>query len=120
MAKTALENFKNTYAYKELLKRHSLEEYGVWKVRGEDDNPDLHGSHYMPELGLFEGKLVDIINYAITLKRFWTWGAGGDISKVEPPIKIDAHSSEKRIEAEKKIKDLEEALAKAKTELRSL
>lgn len=120
MAQTALEKFKNSYTYKELIKQHSLEEYGVWKIRGEDDNPDLHGQHYMPELGLFEGKLEDIINYAITLKRFWTWGAGGDIIKVAPPIKIDAHSSERRIEAEKKIKELEDALTKAKEELKSI
>lgn len=117
---SALEQYKNTYSYKNLLQKHNLSESGLWKVRGEDPNCDFGGHHYQPELGTFEGKLEDVIAYAVTLKGFWQWGAGGDISKVGAPIKIDAQSNAKRIAAQEKIAALEEQLAKARKELEAL
>jgi hypothetical protein len=117
---SALDKYKTSYAYRTLLQKHKLTETGTWKVRGEDDNADFGGHHYMPELGMFEGKLEDIIAYAVTIPRFWTWGGGGDISKVGPPIKIDSESNAKRIAAQEKIAKLEAELKKAKQELEAL
>ena len=54
-----------SYSGRELLKKHSLEETGLWKIRGEDPNCDFGGHHYQPELGIVEGRLVDVINYAV-------------------------------------------------------
>ena len=115
-----LDRFFNTYSYQQLVKKHSLSETGIWKVRGEDPNCDFGGHHHMPELGTFEGKLEDIINYAVTLPNFWQWGSGGDITKVSAPIKIDSGSNAKRIAAQKKVADLEEQLAKAREDLEGL
>lgn len=115
-----LDRFRNTYSYQQLVKKHSLSETGIWKVRGEDPNCDFGGHHHMPELGTFEGKLEDIVAYAVTLTGFWQWGSGGDITKVGAPVKIDAHSSAKRVAAEQKVKELEALLAQARKELENL
>lgn len=83
--KTAFDRFLETYGGRELTSKHSLEEYGIWKVEGEDPNCDFGGSHHQPNLGLFEGKLLDVIKTAVELPAFWTWGAGGNITKVKEP-----------------------------------
>jgi hypothetical protein len=75
-------NYLNTYSGKELLKKHSLSEFGIWKVRGEDSNCDLGGPHYMPELGIYEGTLEAVIKLSVELPNFWQWGSGGDFTKV--------------------------------------
>lgn len=72
-----------SYSGQRLLKEHSLEAYGTWRIRGEDPNCDFGGAHYQPELGTVQGKLHDVIKYAVMLNGFWTWGSGGDILKVE-------------------------------------
>lgn len=111
---------KVSYSGRELLKKHTLNEQGLWKIRGEDDNADFGGSHYMPELGIVEGKLKDVINYAVGIPRFWTWGGGGDITKINTPIKITAESNAKRVAAEQKIAELKEQLKHARNELKGL
>lgn len=116
--RSPLDRFKNTYSYQSLLKKHSLDEVGIWEVRGEDPNCDLGGHHYEPKLGTFSGKLEDIVAYAVTLPSFWQWGSGGNITKVSAPVKIDANSVATKIAIEKKIKHLEEELAKARNELK--
>jgi hypothetical protein len=76
----------NTWSGAKLLENHSLEEEGTWKVEGEDPNCDMGGSHHQPHLGYFEGKLDDVVRKAVTLHRFWQWGGGGSISKVEKTL----------------------------------
>ena len=41
-----------SFSGRELLKKHTLSEYGIWTVRGEDNNPDMGGQHYSPVRGL--------------------------------------------------------------------
>ena len=72
-----------SYSGKKLLAKHSLNEVGTWRIRGEDPNCDFGGAHYQPELGTVEGRLEDVIRYAVKLPDFYTWGNGGDILKVE-------------------------------------
>lgn len=72
-----------TYSGKRLLEKHSLSENGVWHVKGEDPNCDLGGSHVQPDLGIVEGTLKDALNYAVTHPRFYAWGGGGDIIKIQ-------------------------------------
>jgi len=74
---------RTSYSGKKLLVNHKLDEFGTWRIRGEDPNCDLGGAHYQPDLGTVEGKLEDVIKHAIKLPGFYTWGGGGDISKVE-------------------------------------
>lgn len=77
------QDFLSRYNGKELLKKHSLFETGLWEVKGEDENADLFGSHHQPYLGTLEGRLEDVIREAVTMSQFWSWGAGGSIRKVE-------------------------------------
>lgn len=53
-------------------------EYGVWEIRGEDSNCDFSGPHSNPILGYAKGYFIDVLTYATTLNKFYTWG-GEDI-----------------------------------------
>jgi len=74
---------RSSYSGKKLLAKHSMNETGTWRIRGEDPNCDFGGAHYQPELGTVEGRLEDVIRYAVKLSGFYSWGGGGDIQKVE-------------------------------------
>ena len=79
------ENYRRytlTYAGRELLKNHSIDDVGVWRIRGEDPNCDLGGYHHQPELGIVNGKLRDVIMYGVNLPGFWQWGAGGNFELI--------------------------------------
>lgn len=112
--------WNHSYFARNLLdKSATLDTYGFWKVTGEDSNPDMGGHHYMPLLGIFEGKLIDVINYATALPEFYTWGAGGHIElySAEKIKKINADSyleiAVRKQEKEKiaqQIKDLQKKL----------
>ena len=109
--------FLNGYNGKELLKKYTLESYGTWKVRGEDPNPDMGGHHYQPDLGMFEGTLGDVIDYAVTLPNFWAWGSGGDITFVPTPRKIDKNTTQIVEELRSKKASLETELAEVVAKL---
>jgi hypothetical protein len=72
---------QTTYFGKELLKKHKLDEYGVWQVLGEDPNCDMGGHHSQPELAIIDGTLLQAITVGVDLPGFWQWGAGGDFRK---------------------------------------
>jgi hypothetical protein len=74
---------RSSYGGKKLLEKHSLNEVGIWQIRGEDPNCDMGGAHYQPNLGTVEGRLEDVIRYAVKLPEFYTWGSGGNIEKIE-------------------------------------
>ena len=87
-------SLKNTVEYRvnEWLKSHtgrrildsySLSDYGVWRVLGEDGLGEFWGSCRTPYLGTFEGTLKSVIKHAVQLPRFYTWGNGGAIEKIE-------------------------------------
>lgn len=109
-----------SYSGRELLKKHSLDETGVWKILGEDPNCDFGGHHYQPELGIVEGRLGDIIAYAVELRSFWQWGAGGDIRKMNAPIKITAESNAERVRLEEQAARLREELKKIEQQLKTI
>ena len=71
------------YAGRELLKKYKLDEVGIWEVYGEDPNCDLGGHHHTPKLGIFSGKLSDVLEIAVNLSNFYTWGSGGEIRKIQ-------------------------------------
>ena len=61
--------------------KYPLEENGYWIIYGEDPNCDFGGSHHEPLLEIVYGKYIDVVTYATTLDRFYTWGSGGRIVK---------------------------------------
>lgn len=97
---------KTAYSGRELLKKHSLNEYGIWQVLGEDPNCDLGGSHHQPDLGIYEGTLLDVITMAVELPRFWQWGAGGNIIKKNIE-KVDKNTAAIRNEKRQRLKEIE-------------
>lgn len=109
-----LEKFRKTYSGKKLLEQHSLNEVGVWEIRGEDQNCDWGGSHHEPYLATVEGKLSDVIENAVDLPGFWTWGGGGSIKQVRI-MNMDELSSRatlapEKIRLENRIKELNKLL----------
>ncbi len=83
-----INKYLQTYAGKDLIGRHKLDERGVWQVNGEDPNCDMGGSHHEPFLGTFEGTLENVIKTAVNIRGFYAWGGGGSIKKVQPPIAV--------------------------------
>lgn len=59
-----------------------LNTYGVWRICGESPSCDYGGSHYEPYLETVEGRLDKVLQHAVELPKFWTWGAGGSITPV--------------------------------------
>ena len=70
-----LEKYLSGWAYKRYP--IPLDKVGIFRVRGEDSNPDFGGSHHQPELGIFRGKFEDVAAYAVELNNFWAWGPVG-------------------------------------------
>lgn len=111
------DQFLDTYSGKRLLEQYSLEQEGLWKIRGEDPNCDLGGNHYMPELDIVEGKLRDVIEYGVELPSFWQWGGGGDFTLINKPKKIDPVNNKRRRELKDKLARLEAEVEALKKEL---
>lgn len=107
------------YEGRELLKKHSLTETGLWEVLGEDGNVELAGPHHQPHLGVFEGTLVDVIKLVVELPRFWEWGAGGTIRKINP-VKTDATNVIRIKEIRAEIATMKENIKKLEAELVAL
>lgn len=105
-----------TYSGKKLLEKHSLSEYGIWKVEGEDPNCDFGGSHHNPYLGTYEGKLEDVITVAVELPGFWNWGGGGNITRMNIE-KIDSKTIADRNKLRNRLKELEAETAEIKKTL---
>ncbi len=112
--KDLVAQFKKTYSGAALLKKHSLDEEGTWRIFGEDPNCDFGGHHHQPELGLVTGRLEDVIEHAINLGRFWQWGGGGDIRKLDAPVKVDRKANRQRAEDLARIAELEREIAQLK------
>lgn len=75
--------YLQTDAGRVLQNKHSLDEVGIWEVRGEDPNCDYGGSHCNPYIGTYSGKLATVVKIAVLDDNFWTWGAGGYIRKID-------------------------------------
>jgi hypothetical protein len=121
---TVMENFekytKTSWAGKDLLIKHSLDEEGIWEIYGEDPNCDFGGHHHTPKLGTVQGKLRDVIMYGASLPSFWQWGSGGHFTLLGKEIpKVDEHSWRERSELEAEEKRLKEELDKIKNRLKA-
>lgn len=106
------------YSGVELLKKHSLDEYGIWKINGEDPNCDFGGSHHSPHIATLEGTLRDVIHQAVVMPQFWQWGAGGDITKLE--VKKIEHTDTTKLEYDQRkaaLKAAQDKFVSLRTEL---
>jgi hypothetical protein len=66
-----------------LLRDHSVDDYGIWNIFGEDPNCDFGGSHHTPFIETVEGRYEHVVEYALSLPNFFTWGGGGHIEQQE-------------------------------------
>ena len=114
------EQFLDGFNGKDLLKEYQLTTYGTWRIFGEDSNPDFGGSHHCPELALVEGTLNDIIDYAVSLPRFWAWGSGGEIRFVNAPVKIVPDTAKKIRELQEKKNELQQEIDEISRQLACL
>lgn len=77
------EKYESTYNFGILTRKYNIQnDCGIWQIYGEDSNCDFGGTHYEPLLETVEGKLTDVIDYAVNLQGFWSWGGGGRIEKI--------------------------------------
>ena len=113
---TNFNKYVKTFYGSKLLKKHSLKEYGIWRVTGEDPNCDMGGYHHMPYLGTFEGTLEDVITLAVELPGFWQWGGGGEIDKTNV-TKIDRNTIEIRNRQRTRLEELTKETEFLKKEL---
>lgn len=112
----AIKRFRDTLSGKRLLDEYPLNTSGTWRIRGEDPNCDFGGHHYQPDLGVVEGTLSDVIEYAVDLKQYWTWGSGGDITPITVK-KIDSATNKRTTTLRQEAIDLVARLAEINKEL---
>ena len=104
MSQSNRDKFLAGHYGQKLIKEYSLDAYGTWNVLGADSNCDFGGSHHMPYLGIFQGKLTDVIDIAVAMPGFWSWGSG-EIKRV-----VVQNVEDKRFRRRKEIREQIEAL----------
>jgi hypothetical protein len=67
---------------KEVAREHHSSQCGLWRVHGESTE-NGRGRY----LGIYEGRLFDVIDKVSQNANFYSYGSGGTIEKVEP-IKV--------------------------------
>lgn len=68
-------------ARERLLSNYPADDHGVWRIFGEEHNPELSGPHNEQKLQEVTGTYKNVVEYAIHLEGFFTWGYGGRIEK---------------------------------------
>ena len=99
-----------------LLRKFPTNYVSTWQIFGEDDNPDFGGRHYEPSLGIVQGCYADVVDYAVELKRFFTWGGGGRIAEVKVQS-IDANKTRELREAQIRLKEIEKEKAELEAKI---
>jgi len=102
-----------------LLEEHPGHEVGTWQILGEDPNCDLGGPHGNPMLATVQGTYADIVEYALELPGFFTWGGGGDIEKVSV-LKVDGTTVKQRAILNSRRQTLKRQLDEVEAELKKL
>jgi hypothetical protein len=94
-------------AKERLLEEHPSNKESIWKILGEDGNADFVGSHTQPDLGTYQGKYIDVVEFALEEPGFFAWGFGGDIKEVQVhPINDSIREKIKTLQTE--LNELEE------------
>lgn len=106
---TSVTNNIDRARIKLLSQRKDPCEVGIWHVKGEDPNCDFGGTYIQPTLRFAEGEYKHVVEYALELPRFFIWGNGGSIEKIEV-ITVDNMSVEKRKKLLQRKRELENEL----------
>lgn len=108
------ERYMKTYSGQR-IPRTDLDRVAFWEIRGEDPNCDMGGHHHQPYLGTVQGRLREVIEYAVELPGFWQWGGGGDFREVKVQTISDMA---KRADLLKEKADLEARLKEIDNQLK--
>jgi hypothetical protein len=106
-----------------LLENYSPDEHGTWKIFGEDQNAELTGPHHEPKLQTVTGTYGNVVEYALTLDGFFSWGRGGRIEKKACQTKllnVDALSNPRVIILEAERKKLQARIWEIENEISNL
>lgn len=96
-----LERFKQTYEWHNRLSKIDPKTDGLWEIRGEDPNCELHGPHHQPYLGTYSGTFEDVVAMAVEMAQFWQWGYGGTIRAVD--IKVANKAAPNQVDIAKRL-----------------
>jgi len=110
--KTAAEYIQENlrYAYKFGGSIPTPTTYGIWEVRGADQNCGIGGSHHTPLIGYFEGTFEDVYNLALTKPSTRGWSGFEAEIKLINVIKVDSNTLSLQAELIKEKKELEHRL----------
>ena len=106
-----------------LLKDYPADAQGTWQILGEDPNCDFGGPHHEPELEVVTGTYKNVVEYALTLPRFFNWGGGGRIKLMTPPkglVNVDTLKSPEVLKLEEERKQLQDRLRTIESDLKSI
>lgn len=81
-------------AREKLLAVYDPKAYGIWHVRGEGEGPSASDC---PSLGYFQGTYEQVVDIALKMPKFFTWGDGGTITylKVKDATTFDVEEVER-------------------------
>jgi hypothetical protein len=102
-----------------LANKYPSTQEGIWEIRGEDPNCDMGGCHSQPSLGYYEGTYGNVLEYALKLRGFFQWGAGGNVVPIKIS-KIDEKSTQELVAARTELEIAERAFKAAKEKLEKL
>lgn len=109
-------------ARKRLLENYTPDEYGTWKIFGEDQSAEW-GPHHEPKLKTVNGTYGNVVEYALTLEGFFSWGRGGRIEKKACQTKllnVDSLTNPKLVVLETERKKLQARIWEIENEISSL
>jgi hypothetical protein len=74
---------------RELVAKYGLDCEKTWEVLGEDNScGGPFDQPQVPQLGLFRGKLSEVIAIAVMEPRWFSWGGGGKIRPYHAPKRL--------------------------------
>lgn len=76
MVDHSVQAFLKGHAGKRLLNAHAVTDTGYWEVFSEP------GDGAPACLGIFKGQLAHVLEVAVQLKGFWSWGSGGSVEHI--------------------------------------
>lgn len=109
----------NERVRQKLSKEHDPDEVAIWHIRGEDPDCDARGRPRKPSLAYVKGRYEHVLEYALNIPEFVTWGSGGSIEPIDV-MDIDADSMQKITAARNRIRQLDDELHNAKEALKRL
>jgi hypothetical protein len=76
------DRYLETFNGRKLLELYKLNTEGMWQVYGEDPDGGMALHRSQPNLGIYTGRLCDILQVVTEMPNFWSCGSGGNLHLV--------------------------------------